>query len=112
MNKKKAAALIGMMMYTQQEQAEQQHLISMHAPMNRINPWAFSGQKGISQIRKLVQGRRLWRHYSISPENILCGNGTSAIQRAAFLTANRIRAASLVRKQQMAVSCSRKKETE
>lgn len=93
---KQAAALAGVMMYMQREHAELNRMVSTYTPGNRINPWAFYGRKTTSQVRRLIQGRRMHHahmHLDAYPQNRI-----PVLQRAAYLTANRCRTSLLVRK--------------
>ena len=61
MDKKRAAALAGVMYYLQQEAAERETESVRMGMRSRPNGWSAYGRKAIARGRMMVQGRRIRR---------------------------------------------------
>ncbi|NQT27810.1 hypothetical protein HQ585_20805 [candidate division KSB1 bacterium] len=92
MNKRKAAAIAGVMHYLQEERSQQEDASPYALPHHRINPWACFGRRTTARLNKLVQ-LQLFRKHHFCPDHNQPEKGFQ-LQRAKWLGSRMCRSVS------------------
>ena len=92
MDKRKAAAIVGVMHYLQEERALHEDTAPEKMPYHRINPWACFGRRTTARLNALVQLQPFRKHH-VCPDYNRPEKGYQ-LQRAKWLGSRMCRAVS------------------